>query len=46
MKMKIALAIASVLVSAQVAAAVVPFNTGVQRTLISENYGECMFSPQ
>ena len=45
MKAKIALAIASVLVSAQVAAAVVPFNTGVQRTLISENYGECMFQP-
>jgi len=45
MKLKIATLISSMLIAAQVGAAVVPFNTSVQRTLISENYGECMFQP-
>lgn len=45
MKLKIATLISSTLIAAQVGAAVVPFNTSVQRTLISENYGECMFQP-
>ena len=31
--------------SCSVMSAVVPFDTTVQRTLISENYGECMFKP-
>lgn len=45
MRMKGVIGLALTLVSAQVLAAVIPFNTGVQRTLISENFGECMFQP-
>jgi hypothetical protein len=45
MKMKLAVALVALSASAAVSAAVVPFNTLVQRTLISENFGECMFQP-
>lgn len=35
----------AILMSSAVSAAVKPFNTTVVRTMISENFGECMFKP-
>jgi hypothetical protein len=45
MKIKAAIGAIALLTSVSVSAAVVPFDTTVVRTLISENYGECMFQP-
>ena len=45
MKIKAALGAIALVTSANLHAAVVPFDTTVVRTLISENYGECMFQP-
>ena len=45
MKIKAAIGAIALTTSVSVSAAVVPFDTTVVRTLISENYGECMFQP-
>lgn len=45
MKMKAAFGALAFVTSVSAQAAVVPFDTQVVRTLISENYGECMFQP-
>ena len=45
MNLKVAVSTLALFSSIGVSAAIVPFDTTVVRTLISENYGECMFQP-
>ena len=45
MKKVIVVGLTAVLLSSFASAAVRPFDTEVVRTMISENFGECMFKP-